>query len=214
MNHNHPKIYHLIAAIAVTAFPLLGEREHQTCDSCTKTQTKPGVGLTPLIQEEYDAKLQSIEDLVKGTKPTTAANLLAASSQSLPITRGVIEALRDDPDQDLLARRLASEIALSSVMEKALLLQRTLMTGRKEPNVAANQLAQQAISSESEALTQEINNLKTELELRRTLAGNSPMALIQCQNNRAAGSRGVYQGDPVRNRLDLIQQPTPKVQQP
>jgi integrating conjugative element protein (TIGR03755 family) len=193
---------------------VLGEREHQTCDSCTKTQTKPGVGLTPLIQEEYDAKLQSIEDLVKGTKPTTAANLLAASSQSLPVTRGVIEALRDEPDQDLLARRLASEVALSSVMEKALLLQRTLMTGRKEPNVAANQLAQRAISSESEALTQEINNLKTELELRRTLAGNSPMSLIQRQNNRAAGSRGVYQGDPIRNRLDLIQQPAPKVQQP
>ncbi|MDR6609050.1 integrating conjugative element protein [Pseudomonas synxantha] len=193
---------------------VLGEREHQTCDSCTKTQTKPGVGLTPLIQEEYDVKLASIEALVKGSKPTSAANLLAASSQSLPVTRGVIEALRDEPDQELLARRLASEVALSSVMEKALLLQRTLMTGRKEPNVAANQLAQQAISSESEALTQEINSLKTELELRRTLAGNSPMALIQRQNNRAAGSQGVFQGDPVRNRLDLIQQSTPKVHQP
>lgn len=191
---------------------VLGEREHQTCDSCTKTQTKPGVGLTPLIQEEYDAKLQSLEALVKGSKPTSTENLLAASSQSLSVTRGVIEALRDDPDQDLLARRLASEVALSSVMEKALLLQRTLMTGRKEPNVAANQLAQQAISTESEALTQEINSLKTELELRRTLAGNSPMTLIQRQNNRAAGSRGVYQGDPVRNRLDLIQQPAPKDQ--
>jgi integrating conjugative element protein (TIGR03755 family) len=193
---------------------VLGEREHQTCDNCTKTQTKPGVGLTPLIQEEYDAKLQALEALVKGSKPTSAENLLAASSQSLPITRGVIEALRDEPDQDLLARRLASEVALSSVLEKALLLQRTLMTGRKEPNVAANQLAQQAISTESEALTQEINSLKTELELRRTLAGNSPMALIQRQNERAAGSRGVYQGDPVRNRLDLIQQATPKDQSP
>lgn len=193
---------------------VLGEREHQTCDNCTKTQTKPGVGLTPLIQEEYDVKLQALEALVKGSKPTSAENLLAASSQSLPITRGVIEALRDEPDQDLLARRLASEVALSSVLEKALLLQRTLMTGRKEPNVAANQLAQQAISTESEALTQEINSLKTELELRRTLAGNSPMALIQRQNERAAGSRGVYQGDPVRNRLDLIQQATPKDQSP
>lgn len=122
------------------------------------------------------------------------------------MTRGVIEALRDDPDQDLLAQRLASEVALASVMEKALQLQRTLLTGRKEPNVAANELAQQAISSESEILAQEINSLKTELELRRTLAGNSPMMLIQRQSERSAGSRGVYQGDPVRNRLDLIQQ--------
>lgn len=191
---------------------VLGEQEHQTCDNCTKTQTQPGVGLTPLIQEEYEAKLQALEALVNGSTPTSAEHLKAASSQSLPITRGIIEALRDEPDQDLLAKRLASEVALSSVLEKALLLQRTLLTGRKEPNVAANQLAQQAINTESESLTQEINNLKTELELRRTLASNSPMMLIQRQSERAAASRGIYQGDPVRNRLDLIQQAIPEGQ--
>jgi hypothetical protein len=38
------------------------------------------------------------------------------------------------------------------------------------------------------------------------------MMLIQRQSDRAANSRGIYQGDPVRNRLDLIQQATPKVQ--
>lgn len=191
---------------------VLGEREHQTCDGCTKTQTKPGVGLTPLIQEEFDTKVQALAALINGSKPTTTEHLLAASSQSLTVTRGVIEALRDEPDQDLLAQRLASEVALSSVLEKALLLQRTLLTGRKEPNVASNELAQQAISTESDILAQEINSLKTELELRRTLAGNSPMMLIQRQIDRAAGSLGVYQGDPVRNRLDLIQQAPPEGQ--
>ncbi|WP_285412605.1 integrating conjugative element protein [Pseudomonas sp. lyk4-40-TSB-59a] len=192
---------------------VLGEREHQTCDHCTKTQSKPGVGLTPLIQEEFEAKLQALDALIKGNKPTTTENLLEASSQSLTVTRGVIEALRDEPDQDLLAQRLASEVALSSVLEKALLLQRTLLTGRKEPNVASNELAQQAISTESSLLNQEINSLKTELELRQTLAGNSPTMLIQRQANRAAGSLGVFQGDPVRNRLDLIQRAVPEGQQ-
>ena len=70
---------------------------------------------------------------------------------------------------DLLARRLASEVALSSVLEKALLLQRTLLTGKKEPNVAANQLAVEAVNHERHARS-EIRNLKTELELRRELA--------------------------------------------
>ncbi|MFU7548250.1 integrating conjugative element protein, partial [Pseudomonas paraeruginosa] len=90
----------------------------------------------PLIQEEYEAKLEALQELISGTRNTTFENLREASSTSLPITRGVIEALRDEPDQDLLARRLASEVALSSVLEKALLLQRTLLTGKKEPNVA------------------------------------------------------------------------------
>lgn len=201
------------AAVA-WATRVLGEQEQRTCDSCVKTQTVPGVGLTPLIQEEYETRLEALRDLVTGTNATTFANLEAAGSASLPITRGVIEALRDEPDQDILARRLASEVALSSVLEKALLLQRTLLTGRKEPNVAANQLAQQAVSHESALLEQEIDNLKTELELRRELAANSPMAIIQRHSTRSDDSRGIYQGDTERNRLDTIERPQNQVNPP
>jgi integrating conjugative element protein (TIGR03755 family) len=159
-----------------------------------------------VIQEEYETKLQVLQELVTGARPTTLANLDAAGSSSLPITRGVIEALRDEPDQDVLGKR-ASEAALSSVLEKALLLQRTLLTGKKEPNVAANELAVQAVDQENSALEQEINNLKTELELRRTLAGNSAMAIIQRHSTRAAGSRGVFEGDTTRDRLREVQKP-------
>jgi len=194
-------------AAADWAIRVLGEQEQRTCESCIKTQTIPGVGLTPLIQEEFETRLEALRNLLNGTDPTTAANLEAAGSGSLPITRGVIEALREEPDQDILARRLASEVALASVLEKALLLQRTLLTGRKEPNVAANRLAQQAITHESNLLEQEINNLKTELELRRELANNSPMAIIQRHGMRSAGSRGIFQGDTERDRLDAIQRP-------
>jgi len=189
------------------AVRVLGEREQRTCETCTKTETTPGVGLTPIIQEEFERKLQALRDLVSGAKPTTPENLAAAGSASLPVTRGVIEALRDEPDQDVLGRRLASEVALASTLEKALLLQRTLLTGKKEPNVAANELATDAVDQEADTLTQEIQNLKTELELRRELAGNAPMAIIQRHTTRAAGSRGVYEGDPTRDRLDEIQKP-------
>src|SRR5258708_36276883 len=192
-------------AAADWATRVLGEREQRTCETCTKTQSTPGVGLSPLIQQEYTTKLQAVQDLVTGNKPITAANLAAAGSDSLPITRAVIEALRDEPDQDVLGKRLASEVALSSVMEKALLLQRTLLTGKGEPNVAANQLAQRAVDSENNTLEQEIGNLKNELELGRELAGNSPMAIIERNSARGAGSRGIYQGDPTHDRLDQIQ---------
>ncbi|APU29453.1 MULTISPECIES: integrating conjugative element protein [Pseudomonadaceae] len=192
-------------AAADWATRVLGEREQRTCESCTKTQTTPGVGLTPMIQEEYETKLQVLQELVTGARPTTLANLDAAGSSSLPITRGVIEALRDEPDQDVLGKRLASEAALSNVLEKALLLQRTLLTGKKEPNVAANELAVRAVDQENSALEQEIDNLKTELELRRTLAGNSAMAIIQRHSIRAVGSRGVFEGDTTRDRLREVQ---------
>ena len=150
-----------------------------------------------------------MQERVSGTRNRTCENLHAAGSTSQPITRDVIEARRDGPDQDLLSRRLASEVALSSVLEKALLLQRTLLTGKKEPNVAANQLAVEAVNHESDTLDQEIRNLKTELELRRELANNSPMAIIQRHGTRAAGSRGIYEGDPVPDRLDRLQRGNP-----
>lgn len=190
------------------AVRVLGEQVHQTCEGCTKTETTAGVGLTPIIQEEFEGKLQALQDLVTGAKPTTFQNLKEASSNALPITRGVIEALRNEPDLDLMVTRLASEVALASVMEKALLLQRMLMTGSKEPNVAANDLAQQSITKESSVLDQEINNLKNELELRQHLANNTATAVLERYRVRSEGSRGIYQGDPDRNRLDLIQRDT------
>jgi integrating conjugative element protein (TIGR03755 family) len=158
-----------------------------------------------LIQEEYETKVQALQGLLGGMQPLTLQNLETAGSTSVPVTRGVIEALRDEPDQDVLGRRLASEAALSSVLEKALLLQRTLLTGRKEPNVAANELAQAAIGRESALLQEEIINLKTELELRRMLNGNSPLTIIQREETRSDASRGIPHSDPERNRLDQVE---------
>jgi integrating conjugative element protein (TIGR03755 family) len=195
-------------AAASWAVRVLGEQEQRTCEGCTKTSTIAGVGLTPLIQEEYETKVQALQGLLGGTQPITVQTLETAGSPSVPVTRSVIEALRDEPDQDVLGRRLASEAALSSVLEKALLLQRTLLTGRKEPNVAANELAQSAIGRESALLQEEIVNLKTELELRRMLNGNSPLTIIQREETRSDASRGIPQGDPERNRLDQVERRT------
>jgi integrating conjugative element protein (TIGR03755 family) len=185
---------------------VLGEQQQQTCDNCPKTVTAAGVGLTPLIQETYDTKLKALQELLS-SNTITVEKLEAAGSNTLPITRGVVAALRDERDQDILARRLASEVALSDVLEKALLLQRTLLAGSKEPNVAANGLAVEAVNKESSSLQQEINNLKTELDLRQQLANNSPMAIIERSRARAEGSRGVLQGSPDANRLDQLQKP-------
>jgi len=187
---------------------VLGEQQQQTCDNCSKTVTSTGVGLTPLIQETYDTKLKALQDLLTGSKPLSVENLQAASSNSLPVTRGVVSALKDERDQDVLARRLASEVALSDVLEKALALQRTMMAGSKEPNVASNDLAVQAVSQQSSALQQEIGNLKMELDMRQQLAQNSPMKIIERSRDRAESSRGVMQGDPEMDRLNQLQSPS------
>jgi len=83
---------------AAFANRVLGEVQQQTCETCTKSTTTAGVGLTPLIQEEYEAKLEALHELISGSKPPSTENLNLAGSNSMPITRGVITALRDEPD--------------------------------------------------------------------------------------------------------------------
>ena len=117
-------------AAADFATRVLGEREQRTCrdlhQDADHAWRRPDAG----DPEEYETKLQALQELVTGAKPTTVANLEAAGSNSLPITRGVIEAARRARSRP--ARQAPGlRAALSSVLEKALLLQRTLLTGRR-----------------------------------------------------------------------------------
>lgn len=184
------------------AVRVLGESEVATCDSCETLRATAGSGLTPLIQEAYNERLKALQGLLSGSLPPTADNLAKASSPMLPVTRGVIEALRDDPDQDLLARRLASETALSSVLDKALLLLRTLLAGSHEPNIASAEPAQVALTKNIDALEREIRLLQTELQVRQMLATNTASLVLDRHAGGADASRTVEQGDPEPGRLN------------
>jgi len=184
------------------AVRVLGESEVATCDSCETLRATAGSGLTPLIQEAYSERLKALQELLSGSLPPTPDNLVKASSPMLPVTRGVIEALRDDPDQDLLARRLASETALSRVLDKALLLLRTLLAGSHEPNIASAEPAQTALTKNIDALEREIRLLQTELQVRQMLATNTASLVLDRHAGGADASRTVEQGDPEPGRLN------------
>ncbi|WP_431480017.1 integrating conjugative element protein [Pseudomonas simiae] len=184
------------------AVRVLGESEVATCDTCETLRTTAGSGLTPLIQEAYSERLKALQGLLSGSLPPTPDNLAKASSPMLPVTRGVVEALRDDPDQDLLARRLASETALSSVLDKALLLLRTLLAGSHEPNIASAEPAQTALMKNIDALEREIHLLQTELQVRQMLATNTASLVLDRHAGGADASRTVEQGDPEPGRLN------------
>ena len=168
------------------------------------------MGLTPLIQETYDEKLQTIEELLKPGTEITDEKLRKASSDSLPVTRGVIAALRDERDQKVLAQRLASEVALSEVLGQALLLTRLLNSGAREPNVAANALAVSAVERQTAVLQKEIDNLKMELDLRRELSKNSPLAIVERGQSRTENSRSVLPAAPETDRLQQLQKSSAK----
>ena len=183
------------------AVRVLGETEIATCDDCETLHARAGTGLTPLIQETYHEHLQALQGLLDGSQSITADSLASASSPLLMVSRGVIEALRDDPDQVTLARRLASETALSDVIGKALLLQRTLLAGQHEPNIESATPARQAVQRQLATLEREIQALQTEMQLRQMLAGNTARLILERQEAATTAARAVQQGDPEPGRL-------------
>ncbi|POF88758.1 integrating conjugative element protein [Pseudomonas putida] len=185
---------------------VLGETEVETCDDCETLRVSAGAGLTPLIQETYTQHLEGLQRMLSSAEEPTPENLGKVSSPLLQVSRGVIESLRDDPDQNLLARRLASETALSSVIYKAMLLQRTLLAGSREPNVASAQPATTALNSNVETLEREIRLLQTELQVRQALATNTASLVLDRHAGGADASRNIDQRDPRPDRLQRADQ--------
>lgn len=151
-----------------------------------KTGAQAGVGLSPLIAEEQEKIAEVLTELVNGSMKPTYENLGKASGGSLQLTRGVVEALRDEPDAAVLMQRLAGEMALARVMEQALMARRTLLAGAREPNIAAEKEAQTHLNQTTMQLDQELNQLRLELEMRRMLADNASTSVLTRKTLRDA----------------------------
>ncbi|ECG4949178.1 integrating conjugative element protein [Salmonella enterica subsp. enterica serovar Llandoff] len=151
-----------------------------------KTGSQAGVGLSPLIAEEQEKITEVLTELVSGSIKPTYENLSKASGGSLQLTRGVVEALRDEPDVAVLVQRLSGEMALARVMEQALMARRTLLAGAREPNIAAEKEAQTQLNQTTLQLDQELNQLRLELEMRRMLANNASTSVLTRKTLRDA----------------------------
>lgn len=157
----------------------------QSGDTSQQSGAQSGVGLTPLIQEEQDKIQPLIIDMVNRSQPVNDDTLAQASGGELHLTRGVIEALRDDPDAAVLIQRLSGELALSRVMEQALMARRTLLAGMREPNISGEKEAQTALTQTTAQLDQELSQLKLELDMRQALADNAALTILERQTMRA-----------------------------
>lgn len=191
-----------------TAFAqrVLGETERQTCrsDSCNPSETTSGTGLTPIVQEEYEKRLEMFQDLLSGSKPITKENLAVVSSDMLPITRGVIEALQDDPDQEILANRLASESALSATLEKAFMLLRISTAGAQNPKIAEFKPVSEAVVGNIKNLKDEMDIIKMELDMRQNFNNNTALKVLERQALNAANSKTIEAEDPNKDRFNKL----------
>lgn len=165
----------------------IGEQSISTCieDCGPKTSSKAGVGLAPAIEEENLRTVEKLEQVLNMDTPSKEI-LAELSSNTIPVTRGLIEALREDPDVELLSQRLGAEIATAKVMEKMLLARRAILAGMREPYVAADKNAQEELEKALNKIDLEISQVKLEMDMQKMLTSNTASVVIQNKLNREA----------------------------
>lgn len=191
---------------------VLGEQTINLSAETTEQQSgaQAGVGLHPLIHEEQEKIRPLLTALVSGEMKPTFANLAQVSGGSLMLSRGVVEALRDDPDAPLLIERLSGELALSRVTEQALLARRVLLAGRREPNIAAQKEAQTWLNEAGIQLDQELSQIKLEMDMRQALADNAASLTLQRRTTRnQLQGQATQTPDNSDQRIRTLNQPQP-----
>src|SRR5699024_5238626 len=138
----------------------------------------------------------------------TPANLRAVSAgPALAISADVIEALRNDPQGALLTHRLAAEMALARTLTQAIWARRALLAGASTPGIADNKKGQKIIQRKIAQLDRGIDALRTELEIRQSLADNTASIILARQRGRGAANQvtGTRQGDRRIDSRERIQ---------
>ncbi|WP_245853349.1 integrating conjugative element protein [Pasteurella oralis] len=171
---------------------VLGDKTISTCENCgVPPKSVAGTGLAPKIEQESINVMTHFEQVLNS--PTlTQEQLGSISSTTVSVTRGLIEALREDPDAPLLAARLSQEVAISRTLEKALVARRMLLAGMREPHVASNTQALEELNRDLTALDREINQVKMEMDLQKELNRNTTLAIL---NKRAADQQIALKGN-------------------
>lgn len=196
---------------------VLGDRSMRTCTDakeCTSgdSDQQPGTavagtGFAPMLEEATRINTEQLVRLVNGQDKPTAENLAKLKTGSLAVSAGVIHALRRDPDNMSLTSRLAGELAMADTVETALVMRRMLLTGMSEPYAAAQPAALEEGDRRIASLDREIIALKSEMELKRDLARNSVLTIIERDNERVSNNPMIQQTDNADSRVRSLEVP-------
>ena len=161
------------------AVAVLGDVNISTYDNHVD-QSQPGTGLLPRIEGTMLTVSKNLQDLVSGVNKPTLPNLREASSNDLLLTQPVIKALQDlsPTEQAIVTGKLASEVAMSRNLEKAIFVRRMLLSGRFEPNVVKT-AALNHVDNAVKELDRTIDDVLFEKRVHQELVSNTALMLLE-----------------------------------
>ncbi|WP_137512974.1 integrating conjugative element protein, partial [Escherichia coli] len=195
---------------------VLGSKSVRTCTNPADCQSggeanqpgssQPGTGLAPVLETTTRENLEQLHKLVNSRGAVSATDLAKLKTGSLTVSRGVIEALRRDPDKTALTQRLAGELAMADTMELALTMRRMLITGQGEPNAGNFPQAQEIGNQSVDQLDREIGMLQTEMAVRKSIANNAMLTVIERDQQRTQVNPATQTPDNTDVRVQGLEQ--------
>jgi len=192
---------------------VVGDQMITTCndDECKKKQgSVVGHGLLPRVmscEPDNDNCVTTINTrlgaLVTGSDAETTQNLERVSAGGIAMSLNVIASIRtlEPSEQAIIINKLAQEIAVQRVIDKALTARTILATGAQVPVIAANHPAQVLIHQSMTNLDEDIRSLVFENQIRKQMMSDTLSQVLAYSNHQ---QRALLQTAPVNTTQPLM----------
>ncbi len=159
------------------AVKVLGDIQVSTSENKKNHDAKAGIGLSTLLQSCANANTcsqniaKALWNLVNGTWIITEDNLRKVSASNLLITDEIIITIQHLPreEQMLTVSKLAEEIAVQNMLDKALMMRRILQAGLQVQEVQNLKPAMTMVLFALKKLDDDIHSLSFENDVRKKM---------------------------------------------
>ena len=145
---------------------VIGSQSVQTGMDKSDTDATPGIGLS----QEVTQQSAGLEDELR--------HAISDQQETDHFPQTLVDALSERKVNDHTLSRIASELALSHAIEKALYARRALLTGKYEVNIAQHETAQRDIDEAITRLEREIDMLRYEAEVRQQIGTRTAQSVV------------------------------------
>lgn len=159
------------------AVKVLGDIQISNSENTQNHEAKAGIGLSALLQSCANANTcsqniaKALWNLVNGSWSLTEENLHKVSAANLLITDEIIITIQhmSKEEQLLTVSKLAEEIAVQNVLDKALMMRRLLQAGLQVQEVQNLKPAMNMVLFAIKKLDDEIHSLSFENDVRKKM---------------------------------------------
>jgi integrating conjugative element protein (TIGR03755 family) len=175
---------------------VVGDQIITTCndEACQKKQgSLVGHGLLPQLVacgQDKDNCVATIRAhlglLVTGNEAESYANLARISAGGIVISPEAIHSIRlmEPLQQAIIINKLAQEVAVQRVIDKALVARQILTTGAQVPVIAANHPAEVILQRAIENLDKDIRSLVFESQIRKQMMSDTLSQVLAYSNQQ------------------------------